>query len=552
MTWPSGNGEMAARMREHDWAATPLGPTTGWPESLRHAVDLLLDHPMPMALLWGDGLIEIYNDHYAKLIGQRHPTPFGQPQQASWAATEQLSQPMIARIRAGESVLIDDVSYCHPGSGKIEVHWYTIANSPVRGPEGRVDGILLTVLETTERKMAEQRVRQDEERHLFLLRLNDALRPLADPVEVQRTAMRLVNDRLSAVRSYYVEVGRDGDTIISTNGIDLAPRRSPLPPGVRISDFGAWNAEALTQGRPVVIEDCDQDPRVDAAAREVFRRAGTRAVIGLPLHKQSKLIAVLSVDFSTARRWSEDELNLMAAVAHRVWDAVERARAETALRRSEEQLRMMVAELQHRVRNILTVVRSVFTRSLEAGGDWDDMADHFRGRLDALARAQVLMTQTPAGTADLQNLIRDELISVGVCDGPNVSIDGPDVLLDTRVAEMLGLAIHELTTNALKYGALKGAGGRLEIGWYVHQKAGDQSRLDLCWDEQGVPAVPLTGLRQGYGRELIEQALPYRLGAETRLEFRGGGVRCFISVPLDGASKGSDEPIMVVEQLSGR
>lgn len=551
MTWPSGNGEMAARVREHDWAATPLGPISAWPDSLRYALDLLLDHPMPMTLLWGEAFIEIYNDQYANLIGQRHPMPFGQPRQASWTATERLNQALIARIRAGESVLIDDVSYRHPGTGRMAVHWYTIANSPVRGADGRVNGILMTVLETTERKMAEQRVREDEERHHFLLQLADALRPLPNPRDVQHTAMRLINDRLSAMRSYYVEIGGDEDMILSAKGVDLAPRRTPLPQHLRIRDFGDWIAEALTQDRPVVLEDCDTDSRVDPDAREAFRRAGTRALIAFPLHKQGKLVAVMSVDFQTPRRWSEDELNLLTAVAQRVWDAVERARAETALRRSEEQLRKMVAELQRRVRNILTVVRSVFTRSMEAGGEWDDMADHFRGRLDALARAQVIVTQTAAGTADLQNLIRDELISVGVCDGPNVSIDGPDVLLDTRIAEMLGLAVHELTTNALKYGALKGSGGRLKIAWSVHHDASAHPRLDLCWDEQGVPAVPLTGLREGYGRELIEQALPYRLGAETRLEFRGGGVRCSISVPLNAAPDGSTKPIMAMEQMSG-
>ncbi|WP_340267792.1 PAS domain-containing sensor histidine kinase [Sphingobium mellinum] len=533
MTWPSGNGEMAARVREHDWAATPLGPISGWPDSLRYALDLLLDHPMPMTLLWGDALVEIYNDQYAKLVGQQHPTRFGRPHRASWAATEPLNPTLIARIRAGESVLIDDVSHCHPATGRMEVHWYTIANSPVRGPNGLVDGILLTVLETTERKAAEQRIRQEEERHLFLLRLNDALRPLADPAEVQRTAMRMVNDRLKAVRSYYIELGGDGDTIISAQGVDVAPYRSPFSAHPRLRDFGEWILESLAQDRPVIIEDCEEDPRIDLLARDAFRRAGTRAAIGFPQRKHGKLAGVISVDFQTPRRWSDEELNLMAAVAHRIWDAVERARAETALRRSEEQLRLMVAELQHRVRNILTVVRSVFTRSMESGRELDDMVDHFRGRLDALARAQVIVTQTAAGTADLQNLVRDELISVGVCDGPNVSIDGPDILLDSCVAETLGLAVHELTTNALKYGALKGEGGRLEIGWSVRTDPGGRDRLDLHWNESGVPAVALTGLREGFGRELIEQALPYRLGATTRLEFRGGGVRCLISVPLD-------------------
>lgn len=206
------------------------------------------------------------------------------------------------------------------------------------------------------------------------------------------------------------------------------------------------------------------------------------------------------------------------------------------MHRLQERQHVLVAELQHRVRNILTVVRSVFGRTAEAANDPAEMADHFLGRLAALARTQVIVTQTAAGLVDLENLIRDELISVGVTDGPDVRIEGPDVGLTSKAAESMGLAIHELTTNALKYGALKVAGAKLNIIWDVKQGYRGGRTLNLTWTEQGVPAVPLKPARQGFGRELIEEALPYRLQAETELEFRGGGVRCSISLPLPDRS----------------
>jgi len=194
---------------------------------------------------------------------------------------------------------------------------------------------------------------------------------------------------------------------------------------------------------------------------------------------------------------------------------------------------VLVAELQHRVRNMLTVVRSVFTRTAEAGGDLEEVVNHFRGRLDALARTQVIVTRSVGGTVDLEDLIRDELLSVGVGEGPKLRIAGPDVALQSKTAESIGLAIHELTTNALKYGALKVDQATLAIEWTV-RTLGSGRRLDLTWLEQGVPAVPTRPSREGFGRELIEEALPYRLDAETRLEFLGGGVRCSICVPLAG------------------
>lgn len=202
------------------------------------------------------------------------------------------------------------------------------------------------------------------------------------------------------------------------------------------------------------------------------------------------------------------------------------------LRQLQDRQQILVGELQHRVRNILTIVRSVFGRTVEAGGEIDEVADHFRGRLDALARTQVVVTQTAAGAVDLENLIREELLSVGVSDGPKLTISGPEVMLPPKVAEPIGLAIHELTTNAIKYGALKEKRATLRIEWSTNMVEGRDLRLVLTWTEQGVPAIAVVPARYGFGSELIEEALPYRLGAETKLEFRGGGVRCTISMPL--------------------
>lgn len=198
----------------------------------------------------------------------------------------------------------------------------------------------------------------------------------------------------------------------------------------------------------------------------------------------------------------------------------------------EERQRVLVAELQHRVRNILTVIRSVFARTVASGESLDDVADHFRGRLDALARTQVSATLSASGTVDLENLIRDELLSVGVSDGDTVSITGQDVALPAASVELLGLAIHELATNALKFGAFRVNGGSLAIAWDVKLGESGTRQLHLRWSESGVPAVPVVPPRQGFGIELIEEALPYRLGAETGLTFAGGGVCCTIVLPL--------------------
>jgi PAS domain S-box-containing protein len=209
-----------------------------------------------------------------------------------------------------------------------------------------------------------------------------------------------------------------------------------------------------------------------------------------------------------------------------------RKRSEASLLESEARLQVLVAELQHRVRNILTVIRSVFTRTANANDDRDELVRHFQGRLSTLARTHVLVTRTAEGTALLEDLIRDELLAAAVSDGPKLSLDGPEVELDTRTAETLGLAIHELTTNALKYGALAYPSGALRISWKINPNQRGEQLLDLVWVEEGVPTMAIAPSRLGFGRELIEEVLPYQLRAATMLELRGGGVRCSISLPL--------------------
>lgn len=218
-------------------------------------------------------------------------------------------------------------------------------------------------------------------------------------------------------------------------------------------------------------------------------------------------------------------------------DIMARKEAEQALRQSEARLRVLVGDLQHRVRNMAMVVRSVFSRTVRDERPIEDIAEHFRGRLDSLARTQVMLAQHQEGPVDLENLIRDELLGAGVQDGPLLSIGGPDVGLTPVQTELLALAFHELTTNALKYGALRVPGGHLDIAWSVNSDGRGGRLLDFKWTERGVPAIPVRPACRGFGMDLIMDALPYRLGAETHIEFLGGGVHCSISLPISGQNE---------------
>ncbi|MEJ1977648.1 MAG: HWE histidine kinase domain-containing protein [Acetobacteraceae bacterium] len=209
-------------------------------------------------------------------------------------------------------------------------------------------------------------------------------------------------------------------------------------------------------------------------------------------------------------------------------DIDERRRAETHQGR-------MLAEVQRRVRNILAVVRSVITRTIDTSTTLDDFAAHVTGRIDALARAQGIRARTADGVVNLEDMVQDELIAHGGQDGRQVDVQGPPVLLGDRVAEALALAMHELTTNALKFGALSCPTGRIRIRWAISDAdpaSHRTRRLLIDWQESGVPVTDLAPTHSGFGRELIERALPYDLQAVTSLSFEAGGLRCTIALPL--------------------
>lgn len=193
----------------------------------------------------------------------------------------------------------------------------------------------------------------------------------------------------------------------------------------------------------------------------------------------------------------------------------------------------MLSELQHRIRNILALVRSVLTRTMETSDNLDHFASHLSGRISALARAQSAAARRADRVIRLDELLHDELTATGGHVEAQFRVCGPTVLLPDHVSTAIALALHELTTNSIKFGALSLLAGVIDVRW--HLLPGDQplqKRLVLSWQETGVPLVDLRPKRRGFGRELIEQGLPYELGATTELAFRPGGLSCRIELPL--------------------
>lgn len=301
---------------------------------------------------------------------------------------------------------------------------------------------------------------------------------------------------------------------------------------------------ALRAGQVVVIADILAEPSF-APYLEAACNAGFRAVVSMPLsgHEQRPL-GVLSAHFRFPHRPSAVELEQLALYGQLAASFIQRWQSdEMVLRENEEHLRraletqrVLVAELQHRARNLLAIVQSVALQTLESSSTREEFESAFIDRLLNLSRVLGLLSRESMAPVTVNTLVSMELEAFcSAADYRKITVNGPDVVLHSRIAQILALGIHELTTNALKHGALSQAcaAGRLSIAWDVAGD-GEDRRLWLEWLESHIQPRPHDRAVQkhGYGRTLLEEELPYSLSAQTKLDFADDSLRCSISIPL--------------------
>lgn len=203
----------------------------------------------------------------------------------------------------------------------------------------------------------------------------------------------------------------------------------------------------------------------------------------------------------------------------------------TQRRREEEWQKLLVAELQHRVRNLIGMVRSVARLSAPSHRHVDDYVDHLIGRLQAMGRTQSTLTRSPGRSVDLSELVREELL-VHAVQPDKCHVDGPEVALSPHAAEFVTLAIHELATNSIKYGAL-GDTGYIRIVWSNETRDG-KPWVSLRWQET-TQRRKTKQTRKGFGRKLIEERVPYELQGTGRFALHDTGVLAELEFPLSDA-----------------
>jgi two-component sensor histidine kinase len=222
----------------------------------------------------------------------------------------------------------------------------------------------------------------------------------------------------------------------------------------------------------------------------------------------------------------------LARLPAAVTRALAEAREKTERRQAEAQLRLLVAELSHRVNNTIAIIQSIATQTLRNAESLEDFEESFLARLLSLGKTHDLLSRTNWAGVLLREILAAELDPYQMCDEARCFFEGPDVELFPSAALTLALTFHELATNAAKYGALSRDEGRLHVAWNrVPDGTGDI--LVLTWREEGGPPVRAPA-RRGFGSRLIEQSMA-ALGGSAEMTYAAEGLRCDIHIPLESS-----------------
>jgi PAS domain S-box-containing protein len=737
-------GDMVARIRAFDWAATPLGPRDAWSPSLKLAVEMITATNFPMALRWGPELVLIYNDAYAPILREQHPDGLGKSfAQFAWGTQVDLegSQRLVLSGEA-QGLYSEDLPMLVRRAGDIVEQGYfnlTLSPIPDSTTASGVGGVLLILIETTQRVRTEQALRASEERYqlaldaasgvgtwdwdviadklygdgryatLHNLSPERAARgvPIAEamaavhPDDLARmlgAGRRSLKTTTSFLEDYrlvqadgsvkWVQVrGRvyhdDKGQAVRHRGVmvDVTERKrieaalevaeANLRIAVDAAGLGRWDHSPPTGQRfwdkrcreifgvPEEVENTvevferqvhpDDLPSVREAVRAAMDPAGDGRVnceyrlqrngnntprwvetFGRAFFEDGQCVRfvgvvrdvterkeaaarmalqeatlALAVDAGNVGTWDYNPNNGALVCSERCYamfgiqpgapvaledffavmhdedreatwrslmramdpvnggdydveyrtigrdDRIERWIAAkgraffdessqplrvvgatvdiTERKRAELHLRLMVNELNHRVKNTLATIQAIFAQTFHAAHSLPQAKEAFTARIMALAEAHDILTRENWEGAEMEDVL-DRLRNLH--GGPGCFVfSGPPVWLSPSMALSLSMVLHELATNAVKYGALSVPGGKVRIEWTV-TPGPDGARLTLTWTECGGPPVTIP-TRRGFGSRLIERCVASERSGKARIDFAPEGVVCRIEAGLD-------------------
>ena len=457
----------------------------------------MLQAPLPLVMLWGPDGIMIYNDGYAVFAADRHPSLLGSKVLEGWPEVADLNRRVLDECLAGRTLTYKDLPLTlYRNKGEPDHLWLDLNYFPVLDESGKPGGVLAIVVETTGKYLAEQALSEE------------------------RAAVFESNRRLSAESSFLRGLFEQAPSFMAMLS---GPQHEFVLSNVAYQRLiGGRNVigKTLKEALPELVDQGFAD-LLDSVYRsgKAHIGSGTRLMLDMPGSSEPKE-HFLDFIYQPLR----NAVGEVTGIFVEGQDVTERLRGE-------QHLRLVVNELNHRVKNTLATIQAVASQTFRNAEDLPGAQKSFTQRIMALARANDLLTGENWEGASLSDLVAGASVTLSGNEPGRFTASGPEIRLSPKAALSLSMAMHELGTNAVKYGALSNETGTVDVSWRIDPSA-NGDRMHIEWRESGGPAVE-PPKRRGFGSRLVERGLAGELGGTVQLEFEPSGVVCVIEAPVD-------------------
>jgi two-component sensor histidine kinase/PAS domain-containing protein len=395
--------------------------------------------------------------------------------------------------------------------------------------------------------------REAEQRTVEAQRYAEQLQALARAslkITVAETLDATIQEVVDAAREIVgvhqsvVSLTRGPDWSQAINAVSLSDKYEAYRDYAKAPEGSGIYALVCETNRPMRLTQAELEthPRWRGFGQHTTDHPPMRGWLAAPLVAQNgqNLGLIQLSDKTDGTEFGAGDEAVLVQLAQLAASAIEHAATEARRHQAEERQKLLIRELHHRVKNTLATVQAILGTTGRSSITIEDFYRAFSGRIESLAKTHMLLTEDLWQIAKLRELLETELRPYQNTRVERIRLEGPDVELPSEVAVPLGMALHELTTNAARFGALSVRGGRLDVTWRVTSE--NNHVLHLEWSERGGPTVEAPG-QEGFGSRVIHRILAAQTNAGISMDYHPTGLQAVIDLPLQAPTAIVNHPL---------
>lgn len=454
-----------------------------------------------------NGIIATWNSGAERLFGYAADEVVGQPITILFPSELKDEEAQIlARIKRGERIEHYETVRQRKDGGRIQI---SLTISPIKDADGYIVGASKIARDITSRKRVE-----DAQAALF--ELTNRLFRSGSAHDVYEAALDAMIRALGCERASILLFDESGVMrFVAWRGLSEGYRQA-------VEGHSPWTRQSRDPA-PISISDI-ASAELDAALKGTVSAEGIAALAFMPLTARGELAGKFMTYYATPHEFTDAEMTVALTIARQLGFSLERMRAEQERIAAEQGKELLLNESRHRIKNTLAMIQAMASQILRQANP--NELKSFLARLHALGEAHELLTSEHWHQAPLFDVVDRAVKPFAAKQEGRLVADGPIVWVPANTSLSLTLCLHELATNALKYGALSNGTGQVRVSWALVDDA-DERRLQLTWKETGGPPVTAPA-RNGFGSLLIKSTGE----GQTRIDYQPDGVRCFLELSL--------------------